>query len=84
MRNARELDALGITVMNDVVINQVVGTFDDEEKVDQFINNVQKSGKTWFGPTIWKGRKAFRISVSSCATSDKDIDIALKAMKDAL
>jgi hypothetical protein len=70
--------------MNDVVINQIVGTFDNEEKLDQFISNVQKSGKTWFGPTIWKGRKAFRISVSSYATSDEDVDIAIKTIKKAL
>jgi len=83
-RFAWELDALGITIMNDVVINQIVGTFDNEEKLDQFISNVQKSGKTWFGPTIWKGRKAFRISVSSYATSDEDVDIAIKTIKKAL
>jgi glutamate/tyrosine decarboxylase-like PLP-dependent enzyme len=81
---ASEMEKLGIIIMNDVVINQIVGTFDDEERVDQFIDKVQKSGKTWFGPTVWKGKKAFRISVSSYATTDEDIDIALQAIKDAL
>lgn len=83
-RLAKELETLGITVMNDVAINQIVGTFDDDEKLDQFISNIQKSGKTWFGPTVWKGQKAFRISVSSYATTDEDVDIALVAIKKAL
>ena len=29
---ASEMEKLGIIIMNDVVINQIVGTFDDEER----------------------------------------------------
>ncbi len=81
---ASELANMGFTILNDVVINQIVVTMDDESKLDGFIERVQQSGKTWFGPTNWKGRKGFRISVSSYVTTDQDVKIALKAIEDAL
>ena len=80
---ASELESMGFEILNDVVINQVVATM-DEDKLDGFISTVQQSGKTWFGPTFWKGRKAFRISISSHVTSKRDTDIALAAIKAAL
>ena len=80
---AEELEKLGFEILNEVVINQVVASMDDD-KIDDFITTVQKSGKTWFGPTYWKGRKAFRISISSHATKKNDVDIALSAIKEAI
>lgn len=84
VRFADELEKMGFTIMNDVVINHVVATLDDEEKLEKIIKTVQQSGKTWFGPTLWQGRKGFRISISSYATTDKDINIALQAIRDSL
>ena len=81
---AHELEEMGFEILNDVVINQIVATLDDEEKLERFISRVQQSGKTWFGPTFWQDRKAFRISISSHATTKEDIDIALNAIKEAL
>ncbi|MBL4602873.1 MAG: aminotransferase class V-fold PLP-dependent enzyme, partial [Emcibacteraceae bacterium] len=81
---AESLSEMGFEILNDVVINQIVATMDDDDKLDEFIKRVQRSGKTWFGPTLWKGRKAFRISISSHATTQQDINIALSAIKDAL
>lgn len=78
---AAELKKIGFTILNDVVINQIVATMDDETKLDEFIKAVQRDGKTWFGPTYWQGKKAFRISISSHVTSDKDINIALNSIK---
>jgi hypothetical protein len=34
----------------------------------------QNSGKVWFGPTVWQGRPAFRISVSSWRTEEVHAD----------
>ncbi|MDA0707969.1 MAG: aminotransferase class V-fold PLP-dependent enzyme, partial [Proteobacteria bacterium] len=81
---ANELEKMGFIILNDVCINQVVVTMKDESKVAAIIQQIQKERKTWFGPTNWRGHKAFRISVSSHATTDQDVDIALKAIKDAL
>ncbi|MCP5381700.1 MAG: aspartate aminotransferase family protein [Kordiimonadaceae bacterium] len=80
---ASELEKMGFEILNDVVINQVVATM-DEEKLDQFIKTVQQDGKTWFGPTAWQGRKGFRISISSHVTTDRDIEIALSSIRAAL
>ncbi len=80
---ANELKAMGFEILNDVVINQIVVTLKEQEKIKPIIEHVQKSGKTWFGPTLWKGREGFRISISSHVTSDKDIEIAVKAIKEA-
>ncbi|MBT5073255.1 MAG: aspartate aminotransferase family protein [Kordiimonadaceae bacterium] len=79
---AKELENQGFEILNDVVINQIVATMKDEDKVDDFIKSVQQDGKTWFGPTDWKGRKAFRISISSHATTKEDIDISLKSIQE--
>ncbi|MCC3859830.1 pyridoxal phosphate-dependent decarboxylase family protein [Pseudemcibacter aquimaris] len=81
---ASELEKMGINVANDVVINQVVATIDDDERLEQLITDVQKSGKTWFGPTNWKGKKGFRISISSHSTTKEDVDISLDAVRTAL
>jgi glutamate/tyrosine decarboxylase-like PLP-dependent enzyme len=81
---AAGLREMGFEILNDVVINHIVATLDDENKLEQLINKVQQSGKTWFGPTYWQERKAFRISISSHSTTDKDIEIALNAIANAL
>lgn len=77
---AEELEKQGFEILNDVVINQIVATIKEEDKLDGFIKSVQQSGKTWFGPTIWKDRKAFRISISSHSTTKEDVDISLKSI----
>ncbi len=79
-----ELKKMNFEILNDVVINQIVATLENEDQLEGFIENVQQSGKAWFGPTTWKGRKAFRISISSHETTEEDIDIALKTINDAL
>jgi glutamate/tyrosine decarboxylase-like PLP-dependent enzyme len=68
------LTALGYTVLNDVVLNQVVATPPgDTDAAARIAARVQGSGECWFGPTIWRGRHAIRISVSSHATTDEDV-----------
>nr|UKE82573.1 hypothetical protein KXZ65_14200 [Pectobacterium sp. PL152]WED67714.1 hypothetical protein PJ912_15060 [Pectobacterium colocasium] len=34
---------------------------------------MQASGKAWFGGTVWQGRPALRISVSSWRTQDDNV-----------
>lgn len=83
---ARELEKIGFTIMNDVVINQVVFCLsdNDDERLKVLMNKVAQSGKTWFGPTKWQGRPVYRMSISSHETNQSDLDIALKAIKDAM
>lgn len=83
-RFAEGLRAAGYTVMNEVVLNQVVFAAADEADTRAALARIQASGVTWLGPTTWKGRYAMRISVSSWATTEKDVERSLTAMADAL
>ncbi|MCC3859884.1 pyridoxal phosphate-dependent decarboxylase family protein [Pseudemcibacter aquimaris] len=77
------LKEMGFTVMNDVVLNQVVFAVDDQEKTKAILEHVQNSGVVWLGPTTWKDKYAMRISVSSAATTDIDVRKSLKVFERA-
>ena len=81
---AKGLEALGLNILNDVVLNQIVVSWDSVEKTEALIEMVQQDGTCWFGPTIWKGHNAFRLSVSSWKITHQDIDQSLKAIEDAM
>ncbi len=44
------------------------------------IRAVQRDGTCWAGGTVWGGRAAMRISVSSWATTDDDVERSLDAI----
>ena len=74
-RFAEQLAAIeGVTVVNDVVLNQVLVSFGDDHRTDQVIEQVQRSGECWMGATTWHGRRLMRISVSSWRTTTDDVD----------
>ena len=83
-RHARRFaDALaqaGFEVLNDVVLNQVLVAFGDAERTQRVIAAVQEDGTCWCGGTVWQGRTAMRISVSSWATTDADVELSIAAM----
>ena len=75
-RFATQLTAIdGVTVANDVVLNQVLVRFDDDDATtDRVIECVQRSGECWMGSTTWHGRRLMRISVSNWSTTADDVD----------
>ena len=75
-RAADGLRALGgVEILNDVVLNQVLVRFDDDDEATRAaIAAVQRSGEAWLGGTVWEGRAAARVSVSNWSTSEADID----------
>jgi len=77
---AEGLRAGGFDVLNDVVLNQVLVSFGDDETTTRIIDAVLAEGTCWCGGTIWKGRKAMRISVSSWATTHSDVIRSLQAI----
>jgi glutamate/tyrosine decarboxylase-like PLP-dependent enzyme len=83
-RHARRFaDALreaGFEVLNDVVLNQVLVSFGDPEATRRVIAAIQEDGTCWCGGTVWQGRTAMRISVSSFATTEEDVDRSLEAI----
>ncbi|TLY58228.1 MAG: aspartate aminotransferase family protein [Gammaproteobacteria bacterium] len=79
-RFAEGLRAAGHAVLNDVVLNQVLVAFGDAERTRQVIARLQQEGTCWCGGTVWQGQTAMRISVSSWATTDDDVERSLDAM----
>lgn len=70
----------GFEVLNDVVINQVLVSFGSPEVTREVIRRVQEEGTCWCGGTVWQGRTAMRVSVSSWATTTSDVDKSLEAI----
>ncbi|HPG94663.1 MAG TPA: aminotransferase class V-fold PLP-dependent enzyme [Dokdonella sp.] len=63
----------GVQVLNEVVLNQVLARFsDDDEMTRAVIKGVQDEGTCWLSGTTWHGQAAMRISVSNRATSEED------------
>ena len=79
-RFAAGLTSAGCQVLNDVVINQVLVSFGSPERTREVIRRVQDDGTCWCGGTVWQGKAAMRISVSSWATTTADIDRSLDAI----
>jgi len=52
----------------------------DADRTRRVIAAVQQDGTCWCGATVWQGHTAMRISVSSWATTDDDVDRSLAAM----
>jgi glutamate/tyrosine decarboxylase-like PLP-dependent enzyme len=78
-------DVLGaqpdVGVINDVVLNQVLVRFgDDDETTREVVRRVQEDGTCWLGATEWQGRTAMRISVSSFRTTGEDVERSAAAI----
>lgn len=80
MRFAEGLRQAGYEILNDVVLNQVLVSFGDAETTRRVIAGIQADGTCWCGGTVWQGKTAMRISVSSWATTDDDVGHSLEAM----
>ncbi len=87
----------GVTILNDVVLNQVLVRFEADEddsagkagaagdrRTRAVIDAVQRDGTCWLGGTIWAGRAAMRVSVSGWATTDHDIERSAAAILSCL
>jgi glutamate/tyrosine decarboxylase-like PLP-dependent enzyme len=79
-RFAAGLRAAGHEILNDVVLNQVLVSFGAPALTERVIVALQEEGTCWCGRTQWQGRTAMRISVSSWATTDADVERSLEAM----
>lgn len=77
---SERLAAAGFEILNDVVINQVLVSFGDDETTQRVIAGIQEEGTCWAGGTKWHGRQAMRISVSSWATTSDDVERSVEAI----
>ncbi len=79
-RFADGLSGAGIAVLHEVSLNQVMVALEDDAQTLRWIEQVQSEGVCWCGGTVWRGRRAMRISVSSWATSEADVDLSIESM----
>jgi glutamate/tyrosine decarboxylase-like PLP-dependent enzyme len=79
-RFADGLKDAGFEILNDVVLNQVLVAFGNAERTQDVITATQREGTCWCSGTTWKGRAAMRISISSWATTEDDVDKSLEAI----
>jgi glutamate/tyrosine decarboxylase-like PLP-dependent enzyme len=74
----------GVSVLNDVVLNQVLVRFEipgtETNLTDTVLARVQRDGVCWAGGTSWNGSRAMRVSVSGWRTSEADIDRSADAI----
>ncbi len=90
VRMAERLGKGGVTILNDVVLNQVLVSFVPPETVDAddftraVVARVQGGGETWASGTRRHGRDALRISVSNWSTTENDIDRSADAILAAM
>jgi glutamate/tyrosine decarboxylase-like PLP-dependent enzyme len=73
----------GCQLLNDVVINQVLFRFTDDQTTDQVLRTVVDSGEAWMSGTMFEGRRAIRLSVCNWQTSDDDVARTLEAFRSA-
>lgn len=79
-RFAQGLEDTGYEILNDVVLNQVLVSFGSPEKTQEVIRRIGEDGTLWAGGTSWQGHTAMRISVSSWATTEGDVEKSLAAI----
>lgn len=81
----------GVEILNEVVLNQVLvrfqtpgggsaGALTRDAFTREIIARVQADGTCWLGGTTWQGKAAMRISVSSWATTEADVDASAAAI----
>ena len=73
----------GCELLNEVVLNQVLFRFEDEDRTRSILTAVQHGGEAWLGGTTWDGRAAIRLSVSGWRTTEDDVARTVRAFEQA-
>ncbi|MEG8275280.1 pyridoxal phosphate-dependent decarboxylase family protein [Streptomyces sp. AHA2] len=79
-RAAAGLREAGYTVVNRVVLNQIIAHAATPQDTARVIAAAQASGAVWFGSSVWQGVPVMRISVSSWRTTGDDIDALVELL----
>lgn len=71
----------GVRIMNDVVLNQVIVRFgDDDAATKTVVAGLQKDGACFAGGALWRGQWVLRLSVIGGPTTEADIDRSADAI----
>jgi len=77
-------EADGVDVLNDVVLNQVLVRFDDDDQTtNAVIERTQQDGTCWLGGSSFHGRAVMRVSFVGWQTTADDVDRAAAAILEA-
>jgi glutamate/tyrosine decarboxylase-like PLP-dependent enzyme len=68
-------------VLNDVVLNQVLVRFGDDETTREVVRRMLADGTAFMTGTTFHGAAAMRISVSNWSTTEADVDASLAALR---
>jgi glutamate/tyrosine decarboxylase-like PLP-dependent enzyme len=83
-RFAESIDAVsGAEVLNDVDFTQVCVSFGSDDRTRSVVQAVLDDGTAWMSGSRWRGRSVLRISVSSWATTERDVERSLEALRRA-
>jgi len=74
----------GFYVENDVVFNQVMVRCETDALTESTLKRIQELRDCWLGGSAWFGRKVMRVSFCSWATTEEDVDIAIRSFQKAL
>ena len=79
-----------VRILNDIVLNQVLVRFEGPDgdadgslgdaRTRAVVDAVQRDGTCWLGGTVWNGRAAMRVSISSWKTTEDDVDVSAAAV----
>ena len=78
------VEQLGVELLNEVALNQVLFRFESDERTEEVLQRVQESGDAWMSGTLWDERRAIRLSVSNWQTSEEDVERTLAAFRAAV
>lgn len=76
----------GVRILNDVVLNQVIVNFGEGDAearraaTEAVIAQVQQDGVCFVGGAAWRGDWVMRVSVTSGATTEADVDMSAEAV----
>jgi glutamate/tyrosine decarboxylase-like PLP-dependent enzyme len=74
----------GVTVANDVVLNQVLVRVGDAEFTDVVEQLIQNEGIVWLGGTTRRGERLLRVAVSNWSSGEGDIDRTIEEIARAV
>jgi glutamate/tyrosine decarboxylase-like PLP-dependent enzyme len=79
----------GAEIVARPVINQGLVRFrardgDHDRQTDDVIKRIQAKGVAWFGGATWRGMRVMRVSVCNWTTTDRDVDMAIASVREAI
>ena len=81
---SRLAEADGVEVLNDVILNQVLVRFDDDdEATNAVIERAQEDGTCWLSGSSFRGRAVMRVSIVGWQTTADDVDRSAEAILEA-